>query len=327
MSMDYATIPRRLNPEEIAFFKDNGYLLLRGVLDLDLCAQARDQLWSALPDTCALKRDDPATHIGPFAEADTSLDAQHYRSGYRWQLREIGTEALMINLVYSESMCTIAEQLLGEGTLRRPVINGTPMGIHGFAWPDGPVDPAHDVQGIRGIYCTLPYGDQPKKHDHLHTDGHPFHLGMVGLIDDVPPNGGAFKIWPKSHKRFYPTFQMQYDQARIPYYDHLPSYKGILYPPEYLAEAERVSADTEPVDCYGQAGDVVLWHHRLGHMAGHNYSSVIRQAVLGDFSKTDLDKTRMDPPQADMWRDWSKTIRLSDGQYSDELARVQRLRS
>jgi hypothetical protein len=25
-----------------------------------------------------------------------------------------------------------------------------------------------------------------------HTDGHPFHLGVVGYIDDVPPGGGSF---------------------------------------------------------------------------------------------------------------------------------------
>ncbi|MEM7532478.1 MAG: phytanoyl-CoA dioxygenase family protein [Chloroflexota bacterium] len=314
-----------LSDEQVAFFKDNGYLLIPKLMDDELCAQARDRLWSMLPQEVDMRRDDPASHVGPFAEKDRRLDGLHYRNGYRWQVREISTEPLMLNLVYSERLCAIAEQLLGEGTLKRPVVNGIPMGTRGFAWPDGPVDPALDVQGVRGIYCTLPYGDQPRKHDHPHTDGHPFHFGMVGLIDDVPPDGGAFKIWPKSHKRLYPTFWMQYDQARIPYYDHLPSYKGILNPPEYHAELERLDKDTPPVDCWGSAGDVVLWHHRTAHMAGHNYSSVIRQAILGDFSKTDLDQTRKDPPQANMWRDWSETMRASDGVYSDAFAQAQRL--
>ncbi|MEM7134849.1 MAG: phytanoyl-CoA dioxygenase family protein [Chloroflexota bacterium] len=315
----------RLTAEQVSFFKDNGYLLLHNILNTELCTQSRDRLWASLPPDSDLRRDDPASHVGPFSEKDTQVDPQHMRQGFRWQLREIGTDPLMINLVYSEKLTTIAEQLLGEGTLRRPVLNGIPMGTHGFAWPDGPVDPAHDVQGIRGIYCTLPYGDRPQRPDHLHTDGHPFHFGMVGLIDDVPPHGGAFKIWPKSHKRLYPTFWMQYDQARIPYYEHLPSYKGLLHSPEYLAEIERINEDTKPVDCYGSAGDVVLWHHRTAHMAGHNHSSIIRQAVLGDFSKTDLDQTRMDPPQADMWRDWSEEMRNASGSYSDAFARGQRL--
>ena len=30
----------------------------------------------------------------------------------------------------------------------------------------------------------------------LHTDGHPFSLGAVALLDDVGPGGGAFRVWP-----------------------------------------------------------------------------------------------------------------------------------
>ncbi|MEM7115316.1 MAG: phytanoyl-CoA dioxygenase family protein [Chloroflexota bacterium] len=314
-----------LTAEQIAFFKENGYLLLPKALDTELCAQARARMWSSLPPDSDLKRDDPTTHIGPFSEKDTQIAAQNLRQGYRWQLREMGTEPLMINLVYSERMMAIAEQLLGAGTLRRPIIGGVPMGSKGFAWPNGPVDPANNVEGIRGIYNTLPYGNRPKEPDHPHTDGHPFHLGLVGLINDVPPGGGGFRIWPKSHKRLYPLFRMQYDQARIPFYEHMPSHKGILYPIGYAEEMAQICQDTEPVDCWGKAGDVVLWHHRMAHMAGHNHSSVIREAILGDFSKLDLDKTRMDPPQPDMWRDWSESVRLSDGVYSQNFAQTQRL--
>ena len=87
----------------------------------------------------------------------------------------------------------------------------------------------------------------------------------------------------------------------------------------------QICADTKPIDCYGEAGDVVLWHHRLAHMAGQNYSNVIREAILGDFSKLDLDQTRMDPPQENMWRDWSIDIQASKGTYSAEFAQKQRL--
>ena len=54
-----------LTPEQVAFFKDNGYLLLPGALDLELCAWARARLWETLPPEVALQRDDPATHVGP----------------------------------------------------------------------------------------------------------------------------------------------------------------------------------------------------------------------------------------------------------------------
>jgi hypothetical protein len=118
---------------------------------------------------------------------------------------------------------------------------------------------------------------------------------------------------------------MRYDQPRIPFYEHLPSHKGILHTPEYLKTIDELLDDTQAVDCYGSAGDVVFWHHRTAHMAGHNYSDVIRQAVLYDFSKTDLDEARTKPPAADMWEDWSDALKQSGTRYSNEFALTQNL--
>lgn len=45
-----------LSVDEIGFFKEYGYLIKRNVLDLELCAQARDALWEGLRDDCPMKR-------------------------------------------------------------------------------------------------------------------------------------------------------------------------------------------------------------------------------------------------------------------------------
>ena len=193
------------------------------------------------------------------------------------------------------------------------------------AWPGGPTDPALGTAGARGVYCTLPYGDREREADACHTDGHPFQLGVVGLIDDTPPDGGAFKIWPGSHRRLFRTFELRYDQPRIPYYDHLPSFKGIVHTAAYLEEIDRLNREVTPVECWGDAGDIVFWHHRTAHMAGHNHSSVIRQAVLADFWKPELDEYRLKSQDEDLWEDWSAAIRNSDGRYSETFAREQRL--
>jgi ectoine hydroxylase-related dioxygenase (phytanoyl-CoA dioxygenase family) len=66
------------------------------------------------------------------------------------------------------------------------------------------------------------------------------------------------------------------------------------------------------VECHGGPGDIVFWHHRIGHAAGPNTSRQIRQAVLYDFRKTDLDRTQEEPPAADMWRDWSAELRAAE---------------
>ena len=172
----------------------------------------------------------------------------------------------------------------------------------------------------------MPYGDKPREADACHTDGHPFQLGVVGLIDDCPRDGGAFKVWPRSHSRLYPTYKLRYDQPRIPYYDHAPSFKGIVHTDAYLEEIAKLNEDTPAVECFGQAGDIVFWHHRLAHMAGHNYSTKIRQAVLADFWTTDLDRLRGEDAQGDMWRDWSPEIQnCVEGNYSESFAAEQRL--
>jgi hypothetical protein len=315
----------RLTQEQIGFFKHTGYLLVPGAMDSALCAQAREEMWAALPADATLDRADLSTHVGPFIDADRSEDSLMVRDGYRWLNRTLGVSQTVVDLIYSESICAMADQLLG-GSLRQAVVGGSAMGSQGPAWPGGPTDPAVANEGARGVYCTLPYGDQPQQADACHTDGHPFQLGVVGLIDDTPEGGGAFKVWPRSHERLYSTFKLRYDQPRIPFYEHLPSFKGIVHTDEYLAEIDALNQDVDAVECFGNAGDIVFWHHRTAHMAGHNHSNVIRQAVLADFWSLELDKYRTEPADGDMWRDWSAAVQNCDGRYSAEFAALQRLR-
>lgn len=201
----------------------------------------------------------------------------------------------------------MAQQLLG-GRLRQAVIDGQPMSGHGSAWPGGPTDPALGNDGARGVCCTLPYGNKGREADGVHTDGHPFQLGVVGLIDDCPEDGGAFKVWPGSHQRLFPTFALRCDQSRVLFYPHLPEFKGVTHSEAYLAELQHVIEDTEPFECHGTAGDIVFWHHRLAHAAGQNYSDQIRQAVLADFWTQDMGQLRTKPVSADMWEDWSEAV-------------------
>ena len=313
-----------LNKEQISFFKANGYLLLPGVMDRELCARVLQAMWQSLPANSGMYQDRRSTHVGPFSEALQSADSLHTRMGYRWLNRHLGVTEDVVNLIYSDSICAMAQQLLG-GQLRQVITDGEPMGNRGPAWPGGPTDPALGVDAARGVYCTLPYGDKPRERDACHTDGHPFQLGVVGLIDDSPEDGGAFKVWPGSHRSLYSTFALRYDQPRIPYYEHLPSAKGIVHTAEYLAEIERLNAEVKPVECWGQAGDIVFWHHRTAHMAGHNYTDVIRQAVLADFWTDDLDHLRTTDAQGDMWQDWSTEVQRAALSYSEPFAKKQNM--
>ena len=205
----------KLTTEQLRFFKREGYLILRGVMDPELMARARERLWDDPP--ASLKREDPATWVGSLPEADRSDDSANMKREYRWQYRRIGGEGWIVRMLAADRVIFgVAEQILGAGRVQIP-------------------------HGIRGIYCTLPYGDRPRPENGCHCDAHPFHLGVVGYIDDVEPDGGAFCVWPGSHREFYRTFTTGY----------MPDKTG-----EYEPLRERLNRQP-PVDCHGSAGPVL----------------------------------------------------------------------
>ena len=53
----------KLTPDEIRFFRDEGYVIKRKVMDEGLMAQARDRLWDNPPP--GIDRNDPNTWRGP----------------------------------------------------------------------------------------------------------------------------------------------------------------------------------------------------------------------------------------------------------------------
>jgi hypothetical protein len=250
----------RLSTDELRFFKREGYLIKRGVMDPELTARARKRLWDGAPPR--LKRNTPDTWIGGAPGG-----------GFSWKFREPGDEDWMIEMLATNAtVWGWAEQFLGKGTLVQP-------------------------DRIRGIYCRMPEGNHPEAPLTCHTDGHPFHLGVVGLIDHVPPNGGGFTVWPRSHRAFYQAYKQRYNSGeRAENYDEQIEYFN----------------GQPSVDCHGDPGDIVFWHHRTAHMARPNRSRQIRQAVLYDFRKLDLEETQYEPPHEDMWLDWSDKMQATD---------------
>jgi hypothetical protein len=217
-----------------------------------------------------MKKDDPDSWVGPIKPEEESDDRTNFRRGYRWQYRRIGGEEFMVDLLPGNpTVNAVAEQLLGKGRFV-------------------------PIRRLRGIYCTLPYGNVPRKPFGCHVDAHPFFYACVAYIDDVPPDGGGFTVWPKSHRKFWHDFHSR----------HRPEYG-----PDYERDRADVSENWAYDQTYGQAGDVVFWHHRMGHMASHNYSRQIRKAVLCDYVLKDTAVIEEEPPDGDIWRDWNDDIR------------------
>jgi hypothetical protein len=242
---------KTLSAEDIAFFKREGYLIKREVLDPGLMARALDRMWEAAPHP--LDRNDPDTWAGAFPE----------QRGV-WKFRDPATEEWMIRLLTGDpSVHGMAEQLLGKGTLS-------------------------EIERIRGIYSTFPEGDLPERPTTGHVDRHPFHLGAVGYLDHVGPKGGAFTVWPGSHLAFFHDFLSH-----------------VKFEPTDQFERDEAAFRKRPgVECCGGPGDLIFWHHRIMHTAGHNRSRRVRLAILGDYTRKDMEETMEEPPSGDMWKYW-----------------------
>eukprot|EP01051_Picozoa_sp_SAG22_P007210 SAG22_NODE_499_length_9725_cov_2.325784_3_plen_254_part_00 len=239
-----------------------GYLIRRNLLDTALCSRARDELWRSMPPGAKIKRDEPASWVGPVAEEDrleedrdtARPDGGHNPTlnNFRWMAHTCGSLDWMKHLLATnDEIMEIAEQLLGKGNVA-------------------------PVEGVRGVYCTLPYGDHPLMTNELvpggdvpntahgdrescHNDAHGMHLGIVGLIDTVPPGGGSTMMWPGSHKRVFHKMAQQCMNGRMSKQGELlTGQQGMREDSEYSDALKQVNADTEPVDTCGHAGDVVF---------------------------------------------------------------------
>ncbi|MDE2992119.1 MAG: phytanoyl-CoA dioxygenase family protein [Chloroflexota bacterium] len=336
----------RLTTDQIAQFKREGYLVLPGVVDPELCRQARDQMWDTIAQyRPSMRRDDPSTWT-PISEEEnasytreaTGGDPYFGGGGHRFYIRN-GAEDLLLD-IGARVVWDVAEQLLGEGEVVYPagldatghttgpcyLTEGAVKGMESHLgdktreWTGPPTNRTGPLrlpktgphwvtgQGTRGMYCTLPNGS---------------------------PRGPNY---PSAHSGEGMGSESRWKVQTAVYFDDLPLGAGglHLWPGSHARvwEAYRelkqsgsggtydgynhpvvadIKADTEPVDTHGPAGSVVLWHSIMLHMAGVNTSSdIIRQATLYAFAKTPEsmpDESVENETLDDIWADWSDEVR------------------
>ena len=131
-----------------------GFLIKRKVLSPELCAKARDRMWAGNTSS-VLRREDPATWVGPLPEADrtSTLDGLNDRTS-QWRLRELSGEEDLLQLLPGRVFPWL-EQLLGKGQVVEPVPTSTaadpdPRGTRLRGWP------VWGGKELRGAYCNLP---------------------------------------------------------------------------------------------------------------------------------------------------------------------------
>jgi len=197
------TVPQvdLLTTSQIAQFKRDGLIVLPGVVDADLCHQARDQMWDTIAEyRPSMKRDDPSTWVPITEEEQASYtrpadggDPYFSGSGHQFYIRN-GAEDLLLD-IGARSVWNIAEQLLGKdevvwpggldasGHMTGPCLMTQDI-VDGMAVHLGPTSEdwtevigktqelrlpktgpgPFTAQGTRGMFCTLPNGKPPTGH-------------------------------------------------------------------------------------------------------------------------------------------------------------------
>ena len=234
-------------------------MIKRRFLSPELCAQARDYVWQRAPDLETsvglsggpMRREDPDTWVGPFTAAPsepstggTSPDG--YLNGNRWIFQcPFGSSELFCDLLPRRCM-PIAEQLLGR-PLVQPVPDA-PFNKARWTWERGA-----GLHGC-GMYATVPTREgegpgrelrRPRTQENIHIDAMACNLGCVGLIDDVPPDGGGFCVYPRSHRRLHHAVDHAYATS---FNEH------------YYAVTQDIVQNEPPLVFEGSAGDVIIYH-------------------------------------------------------------------
>ena len=76
-------LTKLLSDQEIQFFKEEGYLIKKKIMDPNLVSLARERFWDHASDKLDAK--DPNTWIGPIKE--NRDDHGNIRGGYSWKYR------------------------------------------------------------------------------------------------------------------------------------------------------------------------------------------------------------------------------------------------
>lgn len=263
-----------ISSEEIEHFKENGFIVKRGLIDSSVLNQINDCVWEAAkelrlpfyrnnPDSYTLPKNHglfPQTE--PKSTYHNGLGIPNYfngsSNGWTWRHYTPCTENWFLkHTAQHPNVQKVAHQLIGNRI--RP------------------------SNRCRGLYVVFP--EVTNKDTGLslspHTDGTASQLNCMIYAADCPPGGGGFTIWPGSHKSCYYHMNTEYNMEPKQGYNEL---------------LGKIRETISPIEISASAGDCCFWHPRAMHSAGANTSSQLRIVIPCDFQK---DKpTQSLPPYA-----------------------------
>ena len=254
-----------LSGAEIDFFVANGFVVKRGLIEHDALAAAMERIWAHLLDRVPIDRqsgwslspNDPTTWLNPrWASMPPVPKAGFYsgrqrivHAGATVKLHDLGDADFLLDLLPNNpEVRRVAARLLGD------------------------LRPSKRTRGVYALFPTTSVDDEQSRIIRAlgpHTDQVCQQLNACAYLDDVPPRGGGFTVYPGSHRIMYRAHQLAAN------WSPLPTFRDAM---------RQVVAEIEPVELAGGKGDVIFWHGRTVHSAGAHLGRRIRWALFADFT-------------------------------------------
>jgi hypothetical protein len=240
-----------VTPEEIDFFKTNGFLVKRQLLKPAALAPFINAFWQTVEHaTGCVRRDDPSSWID---------------AGERWPCD--GRDGRAQKNHTNGGVCLSGPSLGSGGNLHWDCSH-----LPGFLEATSASHAAlHVVEALigapvkiptrcRGLYTIFPGARTQKQQSEAnlgpHNDQETQQLLSTTLLGDVVHHDGNFLVWPGSHRIMYEGFTEEINPR----------------PSDRNQECHRLVRETiQPVEFTGRTGDVLFWHNRLIHSSGLNF--------------------------------------------------------
>lgn len=256
-----------LSDEQRVFYDENGYVQLQGLISAEACDRLINDIWSQIP--ARMRRDDPHTWQGRIQDCCNNLPIYQRKGLLRFK-----------DKYGFRNDPAVSEEIYGNPRLREAfsVLLGLPLhriwvrGLH----PVLPMprritlnealgnrfEPGSAVAGLSSFRIPRP----PQIPIAPHLDVHAMDAGAILYLNDIEEVGGAFGVWPGSHRLMRLGFNSEIEWTPTPFYKR--AYNLLrCYRPKLLA---------------GKRGDVVIFHNRLMHTNTTNRTGTIRHAILID---------------------------------------------
>ena len=246
----------QLTPEQIREFYDRGYVKIPGAIS------------KAMVDTARQAVNHSIGTLGPNGENMSKHRAAQF-------CRDLNGAPVIMDLFNASPVISLAESLMGEGNLQKPIRGAQVAPRFPTIIGDVPPEPRGHLDGMGTGTNGMPKG--------VYRRG--FTAFAVIYLADVPePYSGNFTVWPGSH-RFFENYLKR---------------EGL----EILSNGTpRVDLPEGPDMVTGNAGDLIIAHHQMIHTGGPNASPNIRYAAIARLRHIDCDKNGNEGFQ-DIWREF-----------------------